>query len=469
MKFSIGYNYDSKVLNLLKTYRDNIEAFYFPIPQMYLGSGRHIKEPKSYINQIPLIIKKCDSLDITSQLLLNATYEGESSLSKKFFDNVLNYIKRLRDARLKSVVVTNPIYISRIKKEISDIKIESSVNCYVRTVEHALYLKQLGVDVLTIDRDINRNIPLIKEIKSKTSLKLRIMLNEGCLSNCPYRVCHYNYLLAGFNFSASRIEGVFWDKFCIEIYQRDPLKVFRIPFIPPEAVSYYEQLVDYYKLSTRVFTTDRIELCLKAYIDKHSSSNLLTLLDCPGLSYFEYIDYGILKKNNYFEKMLTCSLRCHRCSYCNVLFKKAVLINRNYQDKRDEAEERKSIKLYKKGLKRFCNEDKKIQSYIRIADAYLRLNRYKEAIRSIRRALKLNYKGSDIYSVLGFCYEGEKNYKRAIKALRKAEKINPKDIRVNLALARCYKRLGKTRLLNKEIDKIAIEAKFNKGHVISKV
>lgn len=107
MKFSIGYNYDIKLLDLLGVYKDNIEALYFPIPNQYLGSGRDIPQPKGYKNEIPKIIKRCSSLNITSQLLLNATCEG--------------------------------------------------------------------------DRDINRNISLIKEIKNKTNLKIRIMLNEGCM------------------------------------------------------------------------------------------------------------------------------------------------------------------------------------------------------------------------------------------------------------------------------------------------
>ena len=455
MKFAIGYNYDINLLNLLEIYKKDIEAFYFPIPQIYLGSGRAIKEPKSYTNEIPLIIKKCCALNIKPQLLLNATYEDISSFSKRFFNSMLTYIKKLRDAGLSSIVVVNPIYISLIRKEISDITIESSVNCYMKTLEHALHLKELGVDVLTIDRDINRNIPLIKEIKNKTGLKLRVMLNEGCVGGCPYRNHHSNHLLTGFNLPRKPVEGVLWGMFCIEIYRRDPLKLFRIPFIPPEAVSRYEEFVDYCKLSTRVFPTYRIETCLKAYIDRHFSGNLLTILDSPGISYFEYADYGILKKNNFFKKMLTCNLECRTCRYCRVLFKKAVMIKRDYQGKRGKEDERKCIEFYKKNLKLpLKNKREKIKSYIKIAESYLKLGRYEEGIRNARRALKLNYMVSDAYCILGFCYEAVKNFKEAIEVLKIAEKISPKKRSIKLALARCYKELGESTLQNKEIDKI---------------
>jgi hypothetical protein len=258
MKFSIGYNFDTKALDILDAYKNNIESFYFPIPGEYLGSGRSIKETGSYSAQIPRIIRKCGSLKINSQLLLNATCEGKDGASKAHFERVLNFIKRLKDKGLNSVVITNPVYIGMIKKRIKGLRIESSVNCYVRTVEHALYLKDLGVDVLTIDRDINRDIPLIRRIKEKTGLKLKLMLNEGCLGNCPYRISHYNLLAHGVTLPQKNMEGVFFDRFCIQIYTKDPSKVLRVPFVPPEEAGRYKQFIDYYKLSTRVFSIKRI-------------------------------------------------------------------------------------------------------------------------------------------------------------------------------------------------------------------
>ena len=83
MKFSIGYNHDIKLLDILDIYKNNIDALYFPIPGKYLGSGRHILQKRNYLNEIPKIVKKCNLLNIKSQLLLNATCEGEKGLEKK--------------------------------------------------------------------------------------------------------------------------------------------------------------------------------------------------------------------------------------------------------------------------------------------------------------------------------------------------------------------------------------------------
>jgi collagenase-like PrtC family protease len=269
MKFSIGYNHDIKLLDLLDVYKDNIEALYFPIPHQYLSSGRLIPQKNSYLNEIPEIIKKCNSLNIKSQLLLNATYEGELGLEKKFFSKIIDYIQKLKSLGLKSVIVTNPVYISEIKERIKEIEVESSVNCYVKTIEHALYLKDLGVDILTIDRDINRDISLIKEIKDKTGLKIRILLNEGCLRNCPFRKMHFNLIAhTKSKLKTEMISGIFFEKWCMKIYSQNPAKIFSVPFIPPDALKYYIQFVDYFKISCRDSSNSLIEFRLKAYINQ---------------------------------------------------------------------------------------------------------------------------------------------------------------------------------------------------------
>ncbi len=452
MKFSIGYNHDTKLLELLDVYKNNIEALYFPAPESYLGSGRIIPQPKNYINQIQEIIKKCNSLNITSQLLLNPTCEKESALGKSFFGRLVNYIKKLKDLGLGSLVVTNPVYISRIKKEISALKIESSVNCYVRTVEHASYLKDLGADVLTIDRDINRNIPLIKEIKNKTGLRIKIMLNEGCLKNCPFRVMHYNYLSQRGKFPERQIHGISPDAFCAQIYLRNPAKVFNVPFIPPDGLRYYAPWTDYYKLSTRVFSTPRIELALKAYIASEFNGNLLNILDCPGLSCFEYIDYGILKKNNFFKRMISCAHNCNRCGYCRFLFDKAVLIKRNFL-KRNKKQEKKAERLYKNALKISQGADK-APIYTGLSEAYFALKKYREAFRSANRVIKLAPKEIIGYVLLGSYYERLRRNQNALDLYKKALEVFPLSGNIYLGLARVYFNLKRYKEAIKKINKV---------------
>jgi tetratricopeptide (TPR) repeat protein len=383
--------------------------------------------------------------------LLNATCEGKSGLEKKSFSRIIKYIQKLKSVGLKSVVVTNPIYISEIKEQIKEIEVESSVNCYVKTLEQALYLKDLGADILTIDRDINRDIPLIEKIKNKTGLKIKIMLNEGCLRNCPFRNMHYNYLSHGSSSSNELIGNIFPDGFCIKIYLKNPAKVFSIPFIPPEALRKYAQIADYYKLTTRTFSTSRIESCLKAYINQGFNGNLLDILDCPGLAYFNYIDYDMLKKDNFFEKIVKCNGNCDKCDYCNELMKDAVAINSDFLQGHNKAkEDRRALRMYKKILK--ISRDKS-PVYLKLSRAYFNLAQYEKAIATANKAIGLNPNEMAAYSLLISFYEKTKNYNKVLKTYNKALKIFPNTGVVYLGLGEACFYLKKYKEAVKNIKK----------------
>ncbi len=399
MKFSIGYNQEIDFLNLLNKYKKNIEAVYFPIPAKYATSGRYGKKENNYNKKI---ISICKSLNIKSLLLLNATCSGETGLEKKPFSKTINYIKKLKDCGLTGVVVTNPVYINEIRKQLRGILIESSVNCYVKTVEHALYLKNLGVDIITIDRDINRDIPLIKKIKKATGLKVRIMLNEGCLKDCPYRKMHYNSISHG-GLKGIPIDGICFDRYCWKVLFDDPKKILRSPFVPPDQLRRYVGVVDYFKLSTRVFSVSAIEFCLNAYISGDFSGNLQDILDSPALYYFDYIDYGVLKKSGFFKKMQKCQDYCLECGLCNKWLRGAVVIKDQYLSGEEKKEElKKAIIIFSRALKYPMKGN---NLYIKLGKVFFKLRHYKKAIKAFNFAKEMDFETVDLHSLLANCYK----------------------------------------------------------------
>jgi collagenase-like PrtC family protease len=306
------------MIPLLKGY---VNEIYFQVPKKIMGSGRVIFEEKDYEDRIKKIIIACKKSRISSNLLLNATCEGEDNGSKRYADSIISYLKKLKKTGLDSVSVTNPIHIQRIKKEVPNLVIHSSVNCYVKNSEHAKYLKYLGVDVITIDRDINRDIKLIRKIKKDTGAKIKVVLNEGCLKNCPYRQSHFNMI------SHNRDTDYFDETSCVNIYRKFPEKIFSIPFIRPEDLKKYDGAVDFYKISTRTMSTEKIPVILNAYIEEKYDGDLLMLLSTKGLfDHFKNIDNMILNNEGFSNKLWACDNECEKCDYCKRLLKKAVKI-----------------------------------------------------------------------------------------------------------------------------------------------
>lgn len=227
-------------------------------------------------------------MGVKSLMLLNATCDGLADMNK-----VIDYVSKLRN--LDGVVITNPMYIPELKN--LGLEIQSSVNCYVKTVEQARDLKEMGVDVITIDRDINRDLELIKEIKS-VGIKLKALVNEGCLRNCPFRKIHFNLI-------SHDIDTIDFDKrSCITVLRRHPEKVFQIPFIRPEDLKYYKD-IDYFKIATRTMDTIKIGIILDAYVNQKFEGDLLFLLSGKGIfEYFAEIDNRILSENDFLNRAL---------------------------------------------------------------------------------------------------------------------------------------------------------------------
>jgi collagenase-like PrtC family protease len=112
----------------------------------------------------------------------------------------------------------------------------------------------------------------------------------------------------------------------MKIFSKNLAKIFSVPFIPPDALKYYTQFVDYFKISGRDSPTSLIEVRLKAYINQNFNGNLLSLLDCSGPSpYVRYIDSRVLNESNFFKKMLECTGNCSECNYCSKLVSEAVI------------------------------------------------------------------------------------------------------------------------------------------------
>jgi len=318
-KYSIGYNHDPAMIELIKAAKDNLSGFYFPIPSEFMGSGRALKQDKSYKEEINKIIKTCNESNVKSELLINPSCEGKKTCDKEQISKVVDYVKELKQKGLKSVIVTNPVYIPELKK--LGIEIETSVNCYVKTVEHAMFLKDLGADIITIDRDINRDLDLIKEIKEKTGLKIKMLVNEGCLRNCPFRKIHFNMI------SHFCDTNEFDKRSCITLIKKHPEKIFSIPFVRPEDIKYYKGLVDYFKLATRTMAAGKAALILDAYINEKFDGDLLFLLSTKTLfDYFTDINNQILSENNFFEKLSNCRDKCESCNYCRNLLKKSASV-----------------------------------------------------------------------------------------------------------------------------------------------
>ncbi|MDD2566156.1 MAG: hypothetical protein PHZ26_02520 [Candidatus Gracilibacteria bacterium] len=324
MKFSIGYNEENDFFELVKKYRNNISTIYFPMFHHITGSGRSITERtktlKEYYDKVIKLIIICKSYGIETDLLLNSVCDGENTGNKDFIDKIIKLVKPLYSYGLTTVTLTDLSIVNRFKYEFPNIIICNSLNAFgVESVEESLILKNIGVDILTIDSNINYNVSLIRKIKEKSKLKIKILINNSCMSMCPFDKQHAN-LATHF----CEPDGRIWEKgACGKIFRYNRRKFFRVPFIRPEDLKNYE-FVDYLKISTRDRETHFIDKLLNIYISENYDGNILDILEVAfsdiSNNKIKYIDNKKLGKLGFFEDMLKCPKDCDTCTNCDKFF-----------------------------------------------------------------------------------------------------------------------------------------------------
>jgi len=301
--FSVGFNFEENFLVEMKEYVDKLSSIYFPIPFEYMGSGRSMNEPSTYKEDILLIIKFCKEFGLKSLMLLNATL---ASTDMSHMKKVVDYVVA---TGVDGVVCVNPAYMKIFKS--AGLEVQASVNCYIDSVEKAEEFAKY-CDVVTVDRDINRNVELVRKINSIVPVK--VMVNEGCLFKCPYRTAHYDMLSLGEPLKNCMKADKFIQNACVSEYKKEPWRVLCVPFVRPEDLFRYD-FISEFKLSTRVMSTDLIVKVLRAYSSKMYIGNLVDLLDTHGMkTIVKSIDNHLIP-SEYFEKYSDDE-------YCKELFSK---------------------------------------------------------------------------------------------------------------------------------------------------
>ncbi len=330
LEFSVPYNQDPEALDeifelekLEKPGGNRITEVYLSGPQEYSGSGRAM--PKLEMDQFLDSVKKIHDAGLRVNLLMNTTCEGGEWYSSQVLKTTMEYLDEVhKEHGVEAVTLVNPIYIREINRRFPDIEICASVLCEIDCVQRAILFKQCGASVITPDMNINRNLNLLRDIKEATGVRLKLMVNEGCLYKCPFRRFHFNYTSHKSKDVSSEI-GIFFNN-CVQVSAKDPSQVLKSGWIRPEDVGKYGEITSFFKIVGRSVPREKCLRAIKAYLEENWDGGLLDIM-CDSFAVFNsqygaYLDNKSLDEYGFFEKVISCDRDCYRCSYCEELAKK---------------------------------------------------------------------------------------------------------------------------------------------------
>ena len=335
LSFSLPYNDNEETLRQLFGLQglggNTISEIYLSCPQQFSGSGR--VTPRTSMERFKKTIELIHSQGIRVNLILNSTCQGADWYTSQAAETMLGFLESMhKNHGAEAVTIANPIYIRKVRQRLPDVEICASVLSDIDNVKKAMIVREYGADTITPDANINRDPEMLKAIKEATGVKLKLMVNEGCLYKCPFRKFHFNFVSHwSKELEHSSMEGKDFFDHCLTSTLEDRSQILKSGWIRPEDLEKYSDITTSFKVVGRARGMHLVLRAAGAYMRQQYEGNLIDILcsslNAFGLAYGAYLDNDGLGKCGFFEKISSCDKRCLDCDYCDKLAEKMVRIN----------------------------------------------------------------------------------------------------------------------------------------------
>lgn len=296
---------------------------------IFTGSGRSFKLlPKIDLHQLEDYVSYSQLKGIKFNYTLNAACLGNTEFSEKGMMDLKIFLLSLNNINIKSFTLALPSLMEFVKIIIPDSEIKVSAISNIISPDNALFYKNLGVQRIVPNTDINRDFKQLESISQSFGQGVEIIVNSVCFKNCPYKIFHYNHESHSNNENQD-VDNYYFQR-CTMQKAGDLKNVIRLNWIRPEDISLYEEIgIRYFKIQGRnnVYTGDPCRT-VEAYFKKDYNGNLYDLLTLfsPINSYHPNIDN---KKLDGFVKRFKsdrnfCKNICSNCNYCDSFAQKSM-------------------------------------------------------------------------------------------------------------------------------------------------
>jgi collagenase-like PrtC family protease len=230
----------------------------------------------------------------------------------------------ITDVGCQGIVLSNPYLIAFAKKRFPQLEIAVSSANGVDSVDKILYFAEAGADLVYLPEYVNRDFPLLRQLRKRTGVRLVPLSNTGCMINCPIRAYHStitSHAKASLELGAYVDYPLLW---CTKEKLHDPAQMVKSPLIRPEDLHVYEELgIEEFKLAGREMDRPWNERVIRAYAARRYEGDLNDLI----LGFDQMEPYGRVSVRipnramdgfiDFFHKKHDCRVGCRDCRYCD--------------------------------------------------------------------------------------------------------------------------------------------------------
>lgn len=271
-KFSIGYPSFSKnpkifyetLKNSSQQYRDEIFDVYFSDPYKYTFNGNQyaygdVMGAGLDQENIDCLLKIQNELGIPISITFNETYPNrELTDDRSVLEGFIKHIQKYYDLGVRSCTISHVhlMALGILQYKFPEMLWKNTVNHIITKPQQVVDYHLLGYDVINLDRSLNRDMDMLREIakvkKKYPNIILSLLVSEACMPDCPFKTEH-----------DTMNKNVGWDYW--DHHGNISCKIWRhqeyndLPRIGTEMVwadkatfDEYNDLVDYFKFSGRM-------------------------------------------------------------------------------------------------------------------------------------------------------------------------------------------------------------------------
>jgi hypothetical protein len=280
---------------LSSMYGDYIKEVYFPINCENIGTGRP-KQPDNHLTEF------LESRILPVSGLLNPVVLPRplDEITGRIIDKLEYY---LTNYSLTGLTVTNLSLAQSIKNKFPALKLTASTLMEVYNEQQVVMLDEV-FDCLVPSTRVLRDLRTLKKLRKAFRGKIRIMVNESCLSSCVFRTQHF------YEMSNSEIE--FPRSLCSILLEQHSWLRLTGGWVLPQHLFLLDGLYDEIKLAGRVTLRkpDRYFKVFESYI----FNKTLYPHEIGGGPAMVTIPVNIT--TDFYQYTLSCKKNCTICTVC---------------------------------------------------------------------------------------------------------------------------------------------------------
>lgn len=272
--------YIDDLVKLNNKYKDSkVIETYGCLPFGTISSSRVGSQlPDATIDTLKEYISYSLENGIDFNYIMNTTCHGNEShenLNTMFHEE----IKLLIEAGVKNITASTPYLIQFLHTNYPEINIIASINMCASSVAQVLQLQEMGVGRVVLDRNINRNYKLLKDIRRTCDVDLELLTNSLCLPFCIMHQYHNNLNSHYKSGTDEKLIKVYPYSECISSYVENPILMICSGWIRPEDLKQYTDLgINKFKIDGRGIPKETILEVIEPYMQTEWKGNLFDLM-----------------------------------------------------------------------------------------------------------------------------------------------------------------------------------------------